>query len=846
MNMTSQLIAGLFFLFAAANLSAAEAPVSKKACEQFVVDASAAPTAAETDYLQMGSNVAARSPTGHSISINSRYLTLDGKAWLPVMGEFHYSRYPAQYWEEEILKMKAGGVQIVSTYVFWIHHEEEENKFDWSGQRNLRHFIELCAKQGMYVWVRIGPWAHGEARNGGLPDWLLGKGPTRVNDAMYLSYTQRFYDQIGQQLKGLTWKDGGPIIGVQLENEYANRSANGGEAHIATLKGMAMKAGLDVPVYTVTGWDNAVVPEHIVTPVFGGYPDEPWAGSREEMPPDTQGVYQFAPSGGNAGILQGVASPSAPVQYEHYPRLTAELGAGLQLTYHRRVVISPDDIPPIAVTALGTGANLLGYYMYQGGINPEGALSTLQESQATGYPNDVPVKSYDFQAPLGAYGQVNKSFRRLKVVHQFIADFGSDLAPMTRMLPGVVPSGMSNVTTLRIAARTHGDKAYLFFNNYVRHYPMPEQKGVQVVLKLPAETITLPREPVDIPSQSAFWWPVNLDLNGAQLKYATAQPFAKLEDAAATYLFFTPSPGILTEFAFDAPTISSVTPGSGTMIRQDDRILVMGIVPSTKVAIEIRPRQGKAVRIVLLSREQAEDTWKVDIAGRERMLITRADVFDDRGTVHLRSRDPKAFHWSIFPDVMGAQTGSVPLQKSGPDGLFTQYRASVLPKEIQLGVEKVRDAAPPSPVKIGPFVNWRGVAVAEAPDDAAFAGAGVWHLTVPDGVPAGLSDVYLDINYVGDVGRLNSGARLLDDYFFNGMPWEIGLKRFPPHTLTKGLDLQILPLQKGAPIYLPMRVWPNFGAQQAIADVTSVRAIPEYEVLFAAPKLRSPQKNAYP
>lgn len=261
----------------------------------------------------MGSAAADRSPSGHVLAINSRFLTIDGRPWSPVMGEFHYSRYPQAEWDDEILKMKAGGIQIVATYVFWIHHEEVEGQFDWSGRRNLRRFVELCAKHGMYVWARIGPWAHGEARNGGLPDWLLAKGPTRVNDPVYLSYVRKFYDEIGRQLRGLMWKDGGPIIGLQLENEYNNRTPNGGAAHIATLKEMAVAAGFDVPVYSVTGWDNAIYPPRIVTPVFGGYPDEPWSGSRGALPPDTQGVYQFAPTGDNAGILQDTIAPSEPV-----------------------------------------------------------------------------------------------------------------------------------------------------------------------------------------------------------------------------------------------------------------------------------------------------------------------------------------------------------------------------------------------------------------------------------------------------------------------------------------------------------------------------------------------------
>ena len=88
------------------------------------------------------------SPTGHSIGLNEQYLTRDKKPWLPVMGEFHYSRYPEDRWEEEILKMKAGGVQIISTYVFWNHIEEVKGNFDWTGQRDLRRFAELCHKQG--------------------------------------------------------------------------------------------------------------------------------------------------------------------------------------------------------------------------------------------------------------------------------------------------------------------------------------------------------------------------------------------------------------------------------------------------------------------------------------------------------------------------------------------------------------------------------------------------------------------------------------------------------------------------------------------------------------------------
>src|SRR4249919_2605592 len=89
---------------------------------------------------------AAKSPSGRTLMVNSRYLVRDGKPWLPVVGEFHYSRYPESRWEEELLKMKAAGVQVVAAYVIWIHHEEVEGQFDWTGQRDLRAFAQLCAK----------------------------------------------------------------------------------------------------------------------------------------------------------------------------------------------------------------------------------------------------------------------------------------------------------------------------------------------------------------------------------------------------------------------------------------------------------------------------------------------------------------------------------------------------------------------------------------------------------------------------------------------------------------------------------------------------------------------------
>jgi hypothetical protein len=123
--------------------------------------------------------------------------------------------------------------------------------------------------------VRVGPFAHGECRNGGLPDWLYGRPfALRSNDAGYLRYVQRLYGEIGRQLRGQFYQDGGPIIAVQLENEYMHASAPwevvarqshervtsgaDGTEHMRVLKELARQADLNAPFYTSTGWGGAL------------------------------------------------------------------------------------------------------------------------------------------------------------------------------------------------------------------------------------------------------------------------------------------------------------------------------------------------------------------------------------------------------------------------------------------------------------------------------------------------------------------------------------------------------------------------------------------------------------
>ena len=788
----------------------------------------------------------AKSPSGSILGVNSRYLTLDGKPWLPVMGEFHFSRYPQLQWEEEILKMKAAGVNIVATYAIWIHHEEIEDQFDWKGQRDLRAFTQLCAKHGMYVLARIGPWDHAEARNGGFPDWVVKAGPTRINDRRYLSEVRAWYGQIGQQLDGLLWKNGGPVLGIQLENEYALRGPGAGEEHILQLKKIAVESGLDVPLYVVTGWDNAVVPFDAVLPVYGGYPDEPWDSSIARLPPPEAHAFRFQSRvAANIG-----ASGDQIAGWRSSPFLTAEVGGGNEVTYHRRPVIDPDDIAAMLPVMLGSGVNLYGTYMFQGGENPDGILTALQESQATGDPNDVPVKSYDFQAPLGEFGEERVSFRKMKVFQYFLNDFGADLAPMIVHAPNRIPKNPEDLTVPRASVRSQGDAGFIFLNNHVRGASMPVRRGVQFEIKLPDGSLLVPRRPLDVPSGAYFIWPFNLRVDGMTIRYSTAQLFTRIESGGATTLYFAAVPGIPAEFVFDALGIRTVRAASGEIARDSGTVSVSGIKPGVESRIDLVSGEGKKVRVVVLSAQEAENAWKVRIGGTDHLLISTQDFFADTesapGRVWLRSRGTPQFVFSITPPIASVPIANLPLTQTAADGQVVSYIASAKPASPDLKYEQIQSAGTAPPVKAGPAFPWRPKGVAQAPTEANFSQAAKWLLTLPPGAMSGLSGLFLEVDYSGDVAQLSVAHRLLTDDFYNGHPWLVGLDRFLNPQGASTFELSILPLRKDAPVYFELPKPLSFPPNGQIDQLNGLRLVPEYQLILntAGPNDKSRVKHA--
>ena len=478
---------------------------------------------------------ATRQPT---VEWDSRSLVVDGRRVMPVMGEIHYSRLPADEWHQEVKKMKEGGVTVIATYVFWNHVEETEGIFNWSGQRDLRRFIEICASEDMPVVLRLGPFCHGEVRNGGIPDWVFGKGcKTRDDNPVFMSYAKKLYRQIFSQIQGLQWKDGGPLLAVQFDNEQRNGR------YLMALKQTALEIGFDLPFYTRTGWPALTrpVPFGEMLPLFGDYADGFWERSIKEGAGNYYKAFNFKSFRSSTAIATdqfGQQKEETTKGDDDYPYFTCELGGGMATAYHRRPFVYPEDAYSLAIVKLGSGSNLLGYYMYHGGTNPEAGhtLNENQRTQATNY-NDMPVKTYDFQAPLGEFGQPYPHYYLLRKLHLFMHDWGETLAPMDAVFPCRQDISRGDDSSLRWSYRMAGDSGFVFVNNYERLQNLTPKKDVQFKVG----NMLFPRKPVTIPSATSCIFPFNVD----GMIYATAQPVARRDGK----VYLQQIPGIATEIA---------------------------------------------------------------------------------------------------------------------------------------------------------------------------------------------------------------------------------------------------------------------------------------------------------
>ena len=191
----------------------------------------------------------------HTFAIEDDFY-LDGEKLHIISGSIHYFRVVPEYWRDRLLKLKAMGCNTVETYIPWNFHEASKGVFDFTGMRDVEAFVRLAQALGLWVILRPTPYICGEWEFGGLPAWLLREDGIRLrcSDPRYLRHVMDYYDELIPRLVPLQVTHGGPVLMMQVENEYGSYGDD--KAYLSTLRDAMRQRGVDVPLVTSDGPEN--------------------------------------------------------------------------------------------------------------------------------------------------------------------------------------------------------------------------------------------------------------------------------------------------------------------------------------------------------------------------------------------------------------------------------------------------------------------------------------------------------------------------------------------------------------------------------------------------------------
>ncbi len=743
-------------------------------------------------------------PAGESITFTNRYMERNNKPYFGISGEFHFSRYSSNDWEDELIKMKMGGINIVATYVLWNHHEEIKGVYDWQNSKDLRRFLLLCKKHELDVIIRIGPWDHGEVRNGGFPDWLYSEPlVVRSNDPLYLKYVNKLFEEIGKQCHGLFYKDCGPIIGIQLENEYQHAGAvwemttgtsnewimsgEEGNEHIKELKKISESHEMVAPIYTGTGWGGAVADVDTVLPLWGGYAFWPWIFFDEDVTehPITpeyiyrdyrKPTYNFDPS----------------YEANDVPYAACEMGGGMSVFYRYRFQLPYKSIDAMTNIKVASGCNFLGYYVYHGGSNPIGVHGTYLNE------NTTPKISYDYQAPIGEYGQVRESYYRLKREHSFFTRFQETLCKMETQLPvGAEEINPEDLDTLRYSVKMNEDSGFVFINNYQDHVECKEKKNNAINLEMKNEIIRFPHaEGFDLAAEENCILPFNLSLNKVLLKSATVQLLDRITKADKEIYFFFQPKGMMPEMLFDKATLKNIK-YSGKVKEVGEKLLVYPD-PNQISKIQIDNNDGDKIEIYVLTSEESLKFWSFEKDGEANILFSENPILVDENGVRVESTST-VMNVEIIPGLINeALISNMELEKEGE--LLKSYKMIQSKCEPQLITKKINEE------KYLLTLDTTSLANSE------------------------IKDIRLELDYEGDIGYAFYENVLINDNFSNGATWEIGMKNTVPMNDNVQIFISITPEKKMAKVKSdsPMAARSEENEGQIVA-LNDVRLQPVYE-----------------
>ena len=339
----------------------------------------------------------------HTFSLGSDEFLLDGKPFQIIGGEMHHARIPAEYWRHRIRMAKAMGCNTIASYVFWNYHETEEGIFDFTtGNRDFGRFLRIAQEEGLWVLLRPGPYACAEWDFGGLPAYLLRIPDLKVRclDPRYMEAAERYIRALARVVKPLQVTEGGPILMVQIENEYG--SYGNDRAYLERLRAIWQDSGIRVPFFTA---DGATVPMLEAGTLLGA-----------AVGLDGAKFEQFE--------LARKMNPGVPVfSSESYPGWLTHWGE----PWARR---SADRLIGELRTLLDNRKSIC-LYVAHGGTNF--GFWAGANSGGKGYQPDV--TSYDYDSPINEQGRPTSKFHALRELLKSYRAAGNALPEIPAAIP---------------------------------------------------------------------------------------------------------------------------------------------------------------------------------------------------------------------------------------------------------------------------------------------------------------------------------------------------------------------------------------------------------------------------
>ncbi len=319
---------------------------------------------------------------GGTFTVGNQTFLLNGKPFIVKAAEVHYPRIPRPYWEHRIQMCKALGMNTLCLYVFWNIHEQKEGQFDFTGNNDVAEFCRLAQKNGMYVIVRPGPYVCAEWEMGGLPWWLLKKKDIRLReqDPYFMERVRIFENEVGKQLAPLTIQNGGPIIMVQVENEYGSYGED--KAYVSAIRDIVKASGFDKVALFQCDWASNFT--------LNGLDDLVWTmnfGTGANIDQQFQRLGELRPNA---------------------PKMCSEFWSGWFDKWGARHETRPSKDMVAGMDEMLSKGISFSLYMTHGGTS----FGHWAGANSPGFAPDV--TSYDYDAPINEYGQATPKFFELR------------------------------------------------------------------------------------------------------------------------------------------------------------------------------------------------------------------------------------------------------------------------------------------------------------------------------------------------------------------------------------------------------------------------------------------------